>query len=560
MRSFIRCCRYHREAMSDSSAGSIALAPSRTVARVGLIAGPAVALLIYLLLPAEYRQARETGSGDGDAGIHMSMIAFTHAGRATLALMVWMAVWWLSEAIDISATALLPLVVLPASGAASIDAAAAPYADKLIFLFMGGFIMALSMQRWHLDQRIALLTLRLVGTRQHFMIGGFMIATAALSGFVSNSATAAMMLPVGLSVTHLVRTRIHIGEPLPAGLSAKSGRSQDGNFATALMLGIAYSASIGGLATIVGTPPNVFLASYMKKNLHQEISFRDWMLIGVPLVAVFLPLCWLLLTRVLFPVPTSTIPGGKAHIREQYRALGPVSSGQIATFIVFVCAAGLWIMRTNLAKVSIAGVSPFQNLDDPGIAIAAALALFVIPVRGGAGGFVMDWPTASRLPWGILILFGGGLSLAQAIQQNGVAEFIASHTHHLGAQPVVLVIAVTTLVIFFSELASNTATVITLVPILAAMAPGLGVSPLLLIIPATLAASCAFMMPVGTPPNAMVFGSGEVSMKQMAKAGFWLNLIGLVLIVLLTLVVATRVLPIAPAQSAIQPRIENDHS
>jgi sodium-dependent dicarboxylate transporter 2/3/5 len=354
-----------------------------------------------------------------------------------------------------------------------------------------------------------------------------MLATATLSAFVSNTATAAMMLPIGIGVINLVNESVR-SQPTPQ--CARAQRS----FAVCLMLGIAYGASIGGLATIVGSPPNVFLVGFVEENLGTQISFRDWMLVGVPLAAVFLPLAWFLLTRILHPVQRSEVPGGREFLQATQAALGPVNRGQVATFTVFMAAAALWILRPTLAGVSFGTVAPFKLLGDAGIAIGAGLALFVIP-SGVRGGFVMDWNTARNLPWGILILFGGGLSLANAIQTNGVAEFIASHVRHVGADPILLVLVVTAAVILLSELASNTATVATIVPILAAMAAGLEVSPFLLIVPATLAASCAFMLPAGTPPNALVFGSGYVSMRDMISAGLWLNLTGVILITGLSL-------------------------
>jgi len=475
------------------------------VRRSGLIAGPLLAGVCYLVLPESYRDATGT------------LVEFTSAGRVTLAVMTWMAVWWVTEAIDISATALLPIAVLPTLGAVTIGEATAPYADKLIFLFLGGYLLALSMQRWGLDRRIALLTLRLVGDRPASIVAGIMLVTAALSMFVSNTATTAMMLPIALSVVALL------------------GRGNDGaapaarfhsNFAVCMMLGIAYAASIGGMGTKIGTPTNGVLLGFIEQNLGRSVGFGEWFVIAMPLVVVFLPLTWLLLTRVLYPVPLTRLDGARALIRDQYTRLGSTTAGQWITLGVFLLTAGAWITRPWLAARLVPGLS------DSGIAIIAAMALFVIPVNTRTGEFVMNWDTARRVPWGILILFGGGLSLAAAVQANGVAQFIGTAvTAFGGAVPaVVLVLIVTTTVIFLTELTSNTATTAMLVPILAALAPGLGVSPYLLIVPAALAASCAFMMPVATPPNAIVFGSGYLTIAQMCKAGIWLNLVGVLLI------------------------------
>jgi len=436
---------------------------------------------------------------------------------------------------------LLPLVALPLLGAATFRKAAASYGDEFIFLFMGGFILALSMQRWGLDRRIALTTLRLVGSGPRAMVLGFMIATAMISGFVSNTATAAMMMPVGLSVIDLLLRRGSAGEA-PDSQREVSSR----NFALCLMLGIAYAASIGGVATIIGTPPNAFLVGFLKDKIapefRMEISFARWLTVGLPLMAVFIPLTWLLLTRVLYPIRLPKIEGGREFIRRELRGLGPMKAGESATFIVFTMAACAWMLRPILAGGFVVGEAPGQpprviiapltpGLSDAGIAMIAALLLFVIPVDRRFRGFTMNWEHARRLPWGILILFGGGLSLAGAIEANGVAEFLGGQAQRFAGMPeFVLVLMVVAAVVFFSEVASNTATAATLIPILAAMAPGLNVHPYMLAIPAGLAASLAFMLPVGTPPNAIVFGTGLVRLPQMMRAGFVLNLAGVLVI------------------------------
>lgn len=515
----------------------------------GLLCGPLLALLAYLLLPDHY------------ATLENTEVALDHGARVTIAVMVWMATWWLTEAIDISATALLPIAAFPLLGALTVAEATAPYGSDIIFLFLGGFVIALSMQRWGLDRRVALFTLRIVGSRPASIIGGFMGVTAAISMWVSNTATAAMMLPIAISVIDLVLEQ-HRGAPLREGGLPEP--DQPGrNFALSLMLGIAYAASIGGIATIIGSPPNGILVQFVAQEYGREISFAEWLLIGGPVAIVFLPVAWVLITWVLYPIRIGRIEGGSELFEREYRALGPMSRGEWATLIVFSVTALLWVLRPLLAQWTLGAADeswrPFARLSDGGIAVAAALALFVIPVKaadlgsaaaaGSAGQprsptgrqFAMDWPTAEKLPWGILILFGGGLSLAAAVQGNGVAEFIGAQTGFLSGMPtVVLVLAVTTGVIFLTELTSNTATTATLVAILAGLSTGLAVTPEMLIIPATIAASCAFMMPVATPPNAIVFGSGYVTIPQMAKAGFWLNLIGIAII---TTVVYLAVVP-----------------
>jgi solute carrier family 13 (sodium-dependent dicarboxylate transporter), member 2/3/5 len=483
---------------------------------MGFVTGPLLGFIVYRLLPTTY-----TGTGG-------TVVEFTHAGRVTCALGAWMAVWWMTETVSIYVTSLLPLCVLPLVRAASAHNAAAPYAHELVFLFMGGFIVALSMERWGLHKRFAFGALRLFGTKPHLVVLGFMIATAFVSMWVSNTATAIMMLPIALSVIDVVlkettnrsvdETGTFTGEP-------------GHNFALCLLLGIAYSASIGGVGTLIGTPPNLFLASFIQSQLGHEVSFVRWMAVGVPVVVVFLPVTWILLTRVLYPIRIREIEGGAQFISEGYRGLGPMKRGEWVTLVVFTLAAAAWILRPLIGKIRIAGAEPFGGLTDTGIALLAALALFTIPVDIKAREFAMDWKTAVKLPWGVLLLFGGGLSLAASIEANGVGEFIGSQVASFnGAPGLVLVLVVSAIVIFLTELTSNTATTVTFVPILAAVAPALDVSPYMLIVPATLAASCAFMLPVATPPNALVFGSGYVRIDQMVKAGFWLNLIGIVLI------------------------------
>lgn len=504
--------------------------------RVGLLAGPLVAVACYCALPDQFENI------DGEP------IVFSAAGRATLLVMIWMAIWWLTEAVDISATALLPLVMFPVLDVADFKSTAAPYADPLIFLFMGGFLLALSMQRWHLDRRIALLTLRAVGTKPVNMVAGFMLVTATLSAFVSNTATTAMMLPIAISVVALVRQPADDSELLSAD-SAGVGN----NFAICLMLGIAYSASVGGLTTIIGTPPNVFLVGFLKNSIapeyRMEMSFARWLLIGLPIAIVFLPAIWILLTRIVFPIRLQEIPGGKALIETGFRQLGSMSRGEWATFLVFMATASAWITRPLLTQFELgAGADvwrPLAGLTDAGIAMLGAMVLFVIPSGTRQQRFVMDWKIAEQLPWGILILFGGGLSLAGAIQANGVAEFIGSQTRFIAGIPEFwLVLIVSAGVILLTELTSNIATTATLLPIMAAMSPGLDVHPYLLIFPTAVAASCAFMLPVATPPNAIVFASGEITIRQMMKAGVWLNLIAVLLVTLLTFAVIKPVLGI----------------
>jgi solute carrier family 13 (sodium-dependent dicarboxylate transporter), member 2/3/5 len=457
---------------------------------IGLVAGPVVLLLLLL-----------TPTPDG-----MSLAAWR-----TAAVGIFMAVWWITEAIPIPATALTPLVLFPLLGVMPVGATAAPFANPIIFLFLGGFILALAMERHQLHRRIALAVVRAIGVRPPAVIFGFMAATALLSMWVSNTATAVMMLPIGLSVVQLVRP-------------AAGDGLMDSNFGVAMMLGIAYAASIGGLATLIGTPPNALLAAFMLESYGVEVGFAQWMIVGLPLVIVALPVSWLVLTRFAFPIRIEEIPGGRTAMRAEYAKLGSASRAEIWIGGIFATTAVLWVVRPLLS-----GWVP--GLTDTGIAIGAALCTFVVPLDLRRGEFLMDWRTAEKLPWGVLLLFGGGLALADAVTATGLAQWIGATLSALDAVPLLLVIMlVTAVVIFLTELTSNTATAAAFLPLIAPLAVGLGQNPLLLLVPAAIAASCAFMLPVATPPNAIVYGSGFVTIPQMVRAGTWLNLLFIFLI------------------------------
>lgn len=540
-------------------------------ARIGLFAGPMVAALVYLALP------------DGQD-------LLSHAGKATAAIGMLMAIWWMTEAVPLEATSLLPLVLLPLLGVytdyaqvgdrvrikgpgglagkvvaieelngskaatiefaspsakptqaypldklekeAAFQRAATPYANASIFLFLGGFLIALAVERWGLHRRVALLTVLAVGTHPARIVGGFMLATAFISMWISNTATTLMMLPIGLSVVKLLGKQL--GNSLSAttddGDASSSPASRE--FATSLMLGIAYAASIGGLGTLIGTPPNVFFAGYMKQQ-GLEIGFGSWMLFAVPFLVVYLAICWWLLTKLLFPIPSVAMPGGRAVIRAQLTQLGPVSRGEWIVLVVFLCTATAWIAREPLLDWPwlVERLPVLLSVDDAWIAMFGAVALFLIPVYPQRGIFALDWQAASKLPWGVLLLFGGGLSLAAAMTDSNLAKWIGEQMHGLKHVPApVLMVIVVAGVILFSELASNLATAATLLPLLFEVARGMDVDPLLLTIPAILAASCGFMLPVATPPNAIAFGTGYISMRQMVRAGFWLDLVAVGLI------------------------------
>ena len=474
--------------------------------KIGLILGPALFTLM-LLVPAP-------------AGMEP-------AAQKMAAVALLMATWWMCESLPIPATSLLPIALFPIMGLLPTGRATAPYANHLIFLFMGGFIIALAMQRWNLHRRIAMNIVKIVGFSPSRLIFGFMVATAALSAFVSNTATAVMMMPIGLAIIAHV-----IAEGKKEGLDKEIDFSPDKfAFGLNLMLGIAYAASIGGMATLIGTPPNTVLAGYLQKTYGYEITFAKWMMLGVPLVAVMLPLCWLWLTRVANPMKLKKVPGGRELINEELRRMGPMNVGERWTALVFSLTALCWIFAKPIANL----FPEPAHITDATIAMAGALLLFVIPVNMKKNLFVMDWHWASKMPWGVLLLFGGGLALADGFRDTKLAEWIGTQVTLLENAPIlVLVIAVTLLIIFLTELTSNTATAAMVMPILSAVAVGLGQDPLLLIVPAAIAASCAFMLPVATPPNAIVFGSGYVTIPQMVRSGFGLNLIGVVLVTVMT--------------------------
>jgi sodium-dependent dicarboxylate transporter 2/3/5 len=469
--------------------------------------GPLLAVIVYALLPVTYTDV------DG------VLLELSSPARITAAIAVLMAVWWMTEAISVYATALIPLAAFPVFGISGMHATAAEYGNEIVYLFLGGFIVALGLERWGLHKRLALNVLATVGPQPQAIIGAFMAVSAGLSMWVTNTATAIMLLPVAVSVINL----------LP-GDDLCDGRA-DSPFSVCLLLGIAYASSIGGLGTIIGTAPNVFLVSFISENLQREIGFLEWMTFAVPLVIVFVPLAWWVLTRLIFRVGVLAVAGAAELLQREREQLPAVSRGEGLMLAVFLLTAAAWISRPLLNRVEIAGMHPLAGLSDPGIAVLAALVLFVTPVSLHRREFLMDWSTAVRLPWGLLVLFGGGLALAAALVGTGFSHYFGSLATGLDALPVwAIVLLMTAAVVFLTELTSNTATTATIVPILFAVALGLQLPPLLLIIPATLAASCAFMLPVATPPNAIVFGSNLLSVGQMSRAGIWLNFIAIALI------------------------------
>ncbi|WP_130449057.1 DASS family sodium-coupled anion symporter [Zhihengliuella halotolerans] len=486
---------------------------------IGLVAGVLAAFAVYYSMPQD----------------------LDSAARLTAAIAVLMGIWWMTEALPIPATALVPLVVFPVLGGVDIKEVGSSYGNDIIFLFMGGFILALAMQRWNLHRRIALMTVSAMGTKSNMVIAGFMLATAFLSMWVSNTATTVMMLPIGVSVLLLVTNLAG-----PAGEKASATSDDDGateeekstdskvkdaviksNFGTALMLGIAYAASVGSLSTIIGTPPNTLLVGYMSDTHGVEIGFGRWMLVGLPLAAVMLVLVWFLLTRVLFKPEIDEIPGGREPIRRQLHELGPMSTGEKMVLAMFILAALSWVFLPM--------ISP-DLISDAGIAMTVSILLFLLPAGAKRGVRLLNWEWAVKLPWGVLLLFGGGLALSAQFSSSGLADWIGEQAQVLGTVPlVVLVVVMAAGVIFLTELTSNTATAATFLPVAGGVAMGLGVDPMLLAVPVALAATCAFMLPVATPPNAIAYGSGYVTIGQMIKGGIWLNLAGILLITVVTM-------------------------
>ena len=494
--------------------------------RVGLLVGP-VGCLAVLVAP--------TPTG------------LPPAGQATLAVVWWVAVWWLTEAVAIPVTSLLPVVLFPLFGVVTVESAAAPYADPVVFLFLGGFSLALAVENVGLHRRVALAVVGRLGTDPRRLLLGLMLVTAGLSMWLSNTATAMLLLPVALALVgaeagpeQTESTGRATSEP-PGPLHAPSpaleaGETVESPTAVALLLGVAYAASVGGVATPVGSPPNAILVGVARTSLGVDVGFAEWLAVGLPLAVSFLVVTWFVLVR-LFPLSADALSvesGGLSTDPESAasRDLPPVTPDERRVAVVFLAVAGLWLARPFL----LADLAP--GLSDAGIAVAGAVALFLLP---GADGPILSWDDTARVPWGVLLLFGAGFSLAAAVRDSGLDGWVADLLVGVGGLPAVLVFLVVALgTTFLTEVTSNTATASLLLPVLAAVAPALGVSALPLLTVGAMAASFAFMLPVATPPNAVVFGSGLVSVPTMARAGVLLNVLGALLVTLL----ATGWLPV----------------
>ena len=466
---------------------------------MALFAGPLVLLFTLLTSPPQ----------------GMSQEAWYMVGVATL-----MAIWWVSEVVPIPVTALTPIVIVPLLGIASIREVTAPFANPTIYLFFGGFMLGMAMERWNLHKRIALTIMLATGVKPSRQVAGFMVATAFLSMWVSNTATSAMMLPIGLSVAAMMN----------------GSEENKARFAKMLLLAIAYSASIGGLATLIGTPPNALLAAFLSDTYNIDIGFAQWMMVGLPISLMMLTATWFWLTRVSFRMEDNESPDARLMLQNQLKELGSITRGEKTIGIIFALTALAWIFRPLLKDV-------VPGLSDAGIAVAAAISLFIVPVKKDERIYVLTWDKAREIPWGVLLLFGGGLTLAAQIKSTGLADWIADAMSIVGGLPILLVVAfVVTVIIFLTELTSNTATAAGFLPLMGALGVSLGIDPIMLAVPAALAASCAFMMPVATPPNAIVFGSGKLEISDMIRAGFALNVIGIILVTLTGYYLAAAVL------------------
>ncbi len=466
-----------------------------SIKKIGAISGPAIFFLVLLFFHPE---------------------GLSKEANAILASTLWVAIWWITEAIPIAATSLLPIVLFPLSGGLDIKTTTAAFGNHNIFLYAGGFILAIGIERWNLHKRIALSIINVIGTNVKTMILGFMIATAFLSMWISNTATSVMMLPIGIAII--------------TQLTDNPNTIEDENkiFGKALMLAIAYSASIGGVASLIGTPTNLILAGVVKEISGFEITFTNWIVIGLPISILMLFICWHYLVQIAFSFKQKEFPGGKNEVKRQLKELGKISFEEKLVLAVFIFTAFAWITRSFLLQPI------FSAIDDTIIAIIAALLLFLLPSRE-KGKPLMNWKSAVKLPWGVLLLFGGGLALAAGFNESGLALWIGSQMTLLqGVYLITLLAFIVTAVNFLTEITSNVATTSMLLPVLASLALSLDVHPFILMVGATIAASCAFMLPVATPPNAVVFGSGYLTIPDMMKKGFWLNIISIILIIVIT--------------------------
>ena len=461
---------------------------------LGLILGPILFLVIMIFVDAE---------------------GLSFEAKCILASTAWMAIWWVTECVPISVTALLPIVLFPLTGGMDLATTTAAYGHKLVFLFVGGFLIALAIEKWYLHKRLALNIIRVTGSNKSRVILGFMLATAFLSMWISNTATSIMILPVGLAIISQLKD------------DPKTVENENEVFGKSLMIAIAYSASIGGMATLIGTPPNMVLAGVVEESYGIKLNMFDWMKFGVPLSSFLLFVCWLYLTKIAFKFKNEEFSAGKEEILRQINKLGKFSNEEIKVLIVFTLTALGWIFRGSIETI-------FPMIDDTIIAIFFAVTLFIIPTKNQkTNTSLLVWNDTVKLPWGILILFGGGMAIASAFGKSGLALWIADLLTNLNDVSLFLIILIiVTSINLLTEVTSNMATTAMLLPVLVTIALAIDVHPYFLLVAATLAASCAFMLPISTPPNAVVFGSGFLKIEDMFKKGVWMNLISIITITL----------------------------
>lgn len=466
---------------------------------IGLIGGP---ILFVILLNTLHFDTLEPGAPQ------------------VVALAVWMVVWWITDAVPLPVTALLPLVLYPVFGVFTMTEAAAPYASPIVFLFMGGFLIALAMEKQNLHRRIALNILKITGTNANGIILGFMLSTAFLSMWISNTATAVMMLPIALSIVNLLEEEKQEGQ--------EKGYHR---FKLGLMLSIAYAANIGGVTTIIGTPPNVVFVGFMKEFYQQEVEFGRWLLIGIPVCFVLLFVTYFLITRILFPHKLGKLAGSGELVQAKLKELGRMNLAEKVVAVVFFITACCWVFKTQIN-----GLLGGSYLNDTIIAMGGGLLMFVLPVKLKRQEYVLNWSHTEKLPWGILLLFGGGICLAKGLESTGIVEFVGNVIAGDGTMPLwLLIFLLTAFTLYVTELMSNVALVVIFMPIVLGIAKTLEINPMYLAVPVALASSCAFMMPISTPPNAIVFSSGYIKMSDMVRAGFFLNLITVIFLVVVTL-------------------------
>ncbi len=474
----------------------------------------------YAVNSSSYSSSQIVGLISGPVAFFLIWTFFSPAGLsaegcAVLAATVWIAIWWMTEAVPIPVTSLLPILLLPITGALDNKTVTSAYGNDIVYLFLGGFFIATAMEKWDLHRRIALSIIAVVGTGTQRILLGFMLATAFLSMWVSNTAAVMMMVPMALAISSQTARAVE-GRPEATDIPA---------FEKSLLFGVGYAGTIGGLATLIGTPPNIILAAQARELFGVEISFATLMMVGVPVATTLLLVTWIYLGRFAFRMSFNDLPGGRELIRQQQQMLGPITAEEKAVSAVFVFAAFFWITR------SLIWTKLFPQITDGMVAVTAAVLLFAIPSTRSEGGRILGWADSRTIPWGILLLFGGGLAIAAGFRETGLSSWLGSQLTVLDGLPILLVIAFSSLfILFLTEITSNTATATMILPVIASFALALNLHPFALMIPCAMAANCAFMLPVGTPPNAIIFATEKLRINEMMRVGLLLNLFAAALI------------------------------